>query len=238
MQGIANSFSLPFKTRGWFGTFALQGLITLIPIVGQMATYGWALRQLDVYRQGRTELVPAGFHVGRGINVWVVWTVWSLPSLAIGVLVFLTIVPAMLTAFSNLPQPDANGVYPGGTPSLGPGFYSAMAGINTLSGLSGLYGLALALFYPAIWLATERNGIAGGLNPALIWSLASRGWGNTIVAAICIYAGAILGGLGILACCVGIIFSLPYTYAVLAGVLRYYEYSFEAPATPAGAAAA
>jgi hypothetical protein len=36
--------------------------------------------------------------------------------------------------------------------------------------------------------------------------------------------------LGILACCVGIVFTVPYGYAVLAAVLRYYEYTFEVPA--------
>jgi hypothetical protein len=182
------------------------------------------MRQLDAYRQGRTDLVPAGFHLDRGVNLWVVWTLWTLPSLIIGIFIVLTVVPAMIAGFASL-QPDANGVY-----RLSPGFYAATAGLNGLGSLSTLYGLVVTAFLPAIALATERGGIGGGLNPKLVWALASRQWAHTLVAAVCIWVGLFLGGLGILACCVGIVFTVPYGYAVLAAVLRYYEYTFEVPA--------
>ncbi len=226
MDGVGASFSLPFKSRGWFGTFALQGLIFLIPVIGQMAMYGWALRQLDSYRQGRTELVPAGFHLTRGLNIWVVWSVWSLPGLAISAYVYLTFFPAMLGAFGTMAHVGSTGGTVSGFP---PSYYTAMANMNNFAALSSLLGLVLAALLPAIWTATEREGIVGGFNVPLIWALASRRWGYTLAAAACILAGMVVSGVGILACCIGIVFTLPYGYAVLAGVLRYYEYTFEVP---------
>jgi len=96
MQNVGNSFSLPFRSKNWLGIFAIQGLIGLIPIVGQMALYGWTLRQLDQYRQGRDDLVPAGFHLSRGVNIWVVSLIWSLPSILVGIFAVTTIFSAVL----------------------------------------------------------------------------------------------------------------------------------------------
>jgi hypothetical protein len=97
--------------------------------------------------------------------------------------------------------------------------------------------LVINLFYPAVIVATERGGLAGGLNLATVYGLASRNWKNTIIAGLLFWVAGFIGGLGIYACCVGILFSLPYAYAVQAGVLRYYEAEFEHPAGAAAAAA-
>jgi hypothetical protein len=59
--------------------------------------------------------------------------------------------------------------------------------------------------------------------------MVSAGWGRAALCALLFYVAALLGSLGFIACCVGIIVTFPYTYAVMAGVLRYYEASFETP---------
>jgi hypothetical protein len=218
MQNVGNSFSLPFRSPNWFGTFALMGLIGIIPILGQMTLLGWTLTLLDNYRRGVVDLPPPGFqYLGRGVNLFLVFLVYGLVlAVIIGVPFFLLIAGSLASATSS---EGANA------------FASGMAGsgFSAFAGVAQLLGLVVYLFYPAVIVATERGGIAAGLNPANVLRLASVKWSNTVIAGLLVYVGFFLGGLGIIACCIGIIFTLPYGYAVLAGVVRYYEASLEGP---------
>ena len=76
MTSVGDSFAWPFQDPGWFGKMIVQGLITIIPIVGWIATAGWLIMTIDNYRAGRRELPPAGFHLGRGIALFVVYLIY------------------------------------------------------------------------------------------------------------------------------------------------------------------
>src|SRR5256886_11540677 len=56
----------------------VQGLIFIIPIVGWIALTGWLVLTIDNYRAGRRELPPAGFHLERGIALFVVLLVYGI----------------------------------------------------------------------------------------------------------------------------------------------------------------
>src|SRR2546429_7077844 len=56
----------------------VQGLIFIIPIVGWIALTGWLVLTIDNYRAGRRELPPAGFHLERGIPLFVVLLVYGI----------------------------------------------------------------------------------------------------------------------------------------------------------------
>src|SRR5581483_10251686 len=83
---------------------------TIIPIVGQMALFGWMLAALDNLRAGRQELPPAGFSfIGRGVNLFVVYLVYVLALVVVlGVLFAIAIVVA--SASSNNGSGAAGGV--------------------------------------------------------------------------------------------------------------------------------
>ena len=85
MTSVGDSFAWPFQDPGWFGKMIIQGLIGIIPIVGWIAMVGWFLMILDNYRAGRRELPAAGFHLERGVGLFVVFLVYvivfSLPGL-------------------------------------------------------------------------------------------------------------------------------------------------------------
>jgi hypothetical protein len=218
MQNVGNAFSLPFRSPNWLATFALMGLIGIIPILGQMALLGWTLALLDNYRRGVVDLPPAGFqYIGRGVNLFLVILVYGLIIAVIfGVPLVLLFAGSLLAAKSNA------GSYPSAV---------AGSGFSAYVGIIQLLGLVLYLFYPAVIVATERGGIGAGLNPANVLKVASAKWSNTLIAGLLIYVGFFLAQLGIIACCIGIIFTLPYGYAVLAGVVRYYEATLEGPVT-------
>src|SRR5258708_31709971 len=78
MQNVGNSFGLPFRSPGYFGTLVLMGLIGLIPIVGWINSLGWMLSIVDDYRSGRPDLPPAGFqYIGRGAPLVLVLLVYA-----------------------------------------------------------------------------------------------------------------------------------------------------------------
>ncbi|MDQ6747471.1 MAG: DUF4013 domain-containing protein [Candidatus Dormibacteraeota bacterium] len=219
MTNVGNSFGLPFRDPEWFSKFLVTGLIFLIPIVGWINLTGWMLATLDNYRQGRVELPPAGFHyIGRGANVFVVGLLYAL---AIAAVLLVPMGLVVLAAMgSQLSTPAAP--YAGAPPSA----FGALAPLWGGGGM--LVGIVGYIFMPAVIINTERGGIGGGLNVGAVWQMAAASWKNSLVAGLLIYAAYFIGGFGIYACCVGIIVSYPYATAVVAGILRYYEASFEA----------
>ena len=227
MQGVGAVFGLPFKSQGWFGTFGVMGLIALIPIIGWINLLGWELTCLDNYRQGRTDLPPAGLrYVGRGGTLFGVLLVWAIPVFAvigIGIVVlFISIGAATAASSGSSASSDAAGASIGGGIAL---FYLFLfVGI--------LFAILLQVLQPAIIIATERRGFSGGVSPSYVLSIARQNWGHTLLAAVLFYAGSFLGSLGTYACYVGIIFTLAYASAVQAGVLRYYEYSLDPQGAP------
>lgn len=67
----------------WAGPVLLNGLILLIPFVGQMVVYGWVLAARDELRAGRNLVPPAGFsYLNRGVRPFLAMLVWGLYYLA------------------------------------------------------------------------------------------------------------------------------------------------------------
>ena len=225
MEGVGGIFGLPFKSPGWFGTFVLMGLIALIPIVGQVNMYGWILTQLDYYRQGRTDVPPAGFYLGRGINVFLASIIWALPILLLGGVAVVSFIGASVAGAASCGSVAATETCTPSATAVVPGIFSTLLFVLIIP-----LGLLLAFLQPAIWVATERGGLASGLNPAHVFGIASKKPGNTLVAALLEYVAGFIAGLGVYLCCVGALVTIPYGYLLYAGILRHYEYSLEPPA--------
>ena len=222
VPNVGNAFSLPFKDPNWFTTFLVIGLCSLIPIIGSINLDGWMLATLDNYRQGRPELAPAGLqYLGRGMNLFLVQLLYGVVIAVIFIVPFF-LLGGLAAATSGS---SSNGTSAAGSAVFGAGILIWDLGIFVFS-------FFYYAFFPAIVIQTERGGIGGGLNIGAVYRMVSAGWGKAILSALLIYVASMLGGLGIIACCVGIIVTFPYTYAVMAGVIRYYEASFETGAPP------
>lgn len=89
-----------------------------------------------------------------------------------------------------------------------------------LAGVAGLVitltGLALAAVQPPIWLR-------------LAPSVAAARPVETAGAAALLWSGVLIGSLGVLVCGVGEVLTVPYGFAVIAGVLRVYELQLNSP---------
>jgi len=201
MTNVGDSFSWPFSDPGWFSKMIVQGLIAIIPIVGTIALLGWLLITVDNYRAGRRELAPAGFHLERGIALWAVLVVY------------------VIVLF--LPGGIVNGI----------GTSSDSSGLTALGGLLYLAALLLILFLsPAIFLNTYRAGFNGGFDVAGIWALATGNTSTTLLAAVLLLVANIISGLGVIVCCVGLLFTVPYGAAIMAGVVTWFERDLTGPA--------
>lgn len=223
MGNIGNAFSLPFKDPGWFGKFVVIGLISFIPIVGGMNSQGWMLATLDNYRRGDSGLPPAGLnYIGRGAQLWLVELLYGLVLVAaIGIPILVGI--TTLSAGSAAGQIDRGSAFDGAT--FGAIFPLLLLAILVIT------VVRVALFAPFV-LQVEREGMRGGFNFAAIYQMAAKDWGHTLLAGMLVYVAAVIGGFGIYACCVGLLVSVPYSYAVMAGIMRFYEATFEGQAQP------
>ena len=149
---------------------------------------------IDNYRAGRRELPPAGFHLERGIALFVVLLVYGIV-IAIPITVLYTV---------------------GG------------AGHNgAVSALAGLINLALTLLFafiaPSLILHTYRGGFNGGFDVNAVWETATANNSNTVIAGLLVYVARLVGGIGFLLCCVGALFTIPYSTAITAGIVTWYE---------------
>lgn len=214
MNSVGDAFAYPFRDPGWVGKIAVQGLILIIPIVGWIATAGWLMLTFDNLRAGRQELAPAGFHLSRGIGIF-------------GVVVLYAIV-------INIPGSILDGI--GG----------AMSRQNDLayspfSALGSLWSFAAQLFLdfliPSLLVLTARSGFSGGMDVPRVWALATSQVNNSIVGGAVIFAAGIIGSLGLIACCIGVFFTITYAAAIQAGVAAWFERVQATPPAPAAPSA-
>jgi len=208
VTSVGDGFAWPFQDSGWFGKILLQGLIAIIPIVGWIALAGWMMATIDNYRSGRRELPAAGFHLERGAPFFLVIVVWAI--------VF------------DLP----------GGAMTSTGVRTGAPGLTALGDLVNFaLQLLLAFLTPAIIVLTYERGLAGGFDVSAVWETATINMNNSLIAGLVVIAAHVIGALGFVLCCVGLLLTVPYSVAILAGVATWYEQMMGGPRTapPAGA---
>lgn len=205
MNELSDSIAWPSRDPEWVTKVLLIGLISLIPIVGQMNLFGWMLTALDNLRGARGELPPAGFqYIGRGVNLFVV-------NLVYGLIIGVTFGALFGVGFGISVGTDGRATAIG-VPLILLAYSLVLLG-----------GLAWYVFYPAIIVATERGGIGGGLNVARVVAMISADVNVALQHGLFALVAYLIGGLGVIVCFIGLIFTTPYGYAVLAGVVHHYE---------------
>jgi hypothetical protein len=227
VTGYGDAFGWPFKDPAWFGKLLVTGLIAvLIPIVGQIYLVGWMLAGLDNLRRGQMLLPETTFdHFSRGLRLIVVQVVWGLVVAIPAILLYVSFFAAMMAYVAASQAARASGTEVPPPPAFG-GF--------VLFPVITLLSLGIQILFPAIVVNTERGGIGGGLNVGQVWRTFTSRPSTSIIAGLMVVVAGYLSGIGILLCCVGIFVTLPYAYAVQAGVVALYERDLStAPPSPA-----
>jgi hypothetical protein len=210
VERITDAFAWPFRDPEWLHKVLVIGLILFIPIVGPINGLGWMLAALDRLRAGEERLPPANFdHLGRGLRLFAVYLVYYL---VVGLVASLVYVPSVLILASQ-GRDGANPVLV----SIGFGLLLVAYSFVTLA------SLVLTFAMPAVVLAFDRDGIAGGLNVKRVVRLAMSSPVNTLIAGLMLIAAGIVGGLGFIVCGVGILFTQAYALAMQAWIIRSFE---------------
>ena len=204
MNSLGDSFAYPFRSPGWFGKMLLQGLIVLIPIIGWIAMTGWLMMAFENARAGRRELPPAGFHLARGIEIFLVFFIYG----------FVLTIPTLVLSV-------AGGIFSGVSSSHGANVGSPLAGLGFL--YSFLAGLFLQFLVPSLIVNTHTRGLAGGLDVARVWRLTQINLTNSVSAGVVVWVTSIIGGLGFAICFFGIILTIPMENAIKAGAAAWLE---------------
>lgn len=211
MNSVGDAFGFAFRDPAWLGKIVVQGLITIIPIVGWIATAGWLMLAFDSARSGRNELPQAGFHLGRGIGIF-------------GVLLIYGIV-------LNIPTFVLNGIG-GHTVDMGNGVT-----YSTGSPLGNLWQLLASLFLdfltPTLIVMVYHHGFGGGFDLGNIWKYATSNVQNSIIGGLVIFVSGFIAAIGLIGCCIGVFLTIVYAASIEAGVAAWFEKVQSAPAAPA-----
>jgi hypothetical protein len=199
------AFSFPFKDQQWFKKLIIPGLVSLIPIVGQLFLVGFGLNVAKRVIEKNPESLPEldfGGDLKRGFMSFVIGLGYSLPIILVSLVLSIILV--------------AVGGFSGDSSSS----ESTVAIILVLQSCFGIiafiYGLAMAFFTSAAlgnFLAKgEQLGAAFKFKE--IWGYLKTAFVPYLLVIVGGFLGNLIGSLGAIICVVGLLVTMPYGIAV------------------------
>jgi hypothetical protein len=181
---------------------------------------------LDNLRRGNQVLPPADFrYASRGVFLFLASLLWGLIA---GILIYGTMGAIFIGLFVLNPAANnQNGQ--NGSPAFPLFFFPLWFGTIALF---GAVSLVLYAFVPVLIQFTDRTGFGGAFNIAGFIHALRASPKETAAAGALALVAYLISGLGSYLCYVGVIFTIPYSMALLAGVLRWYEVNARPGALP------
>lgn len=198
---FADAFTFVFQDPDWFKKIIIPGLIgLLIPIVGQIFLLGWALKvTLNVIRNNPSPLpeMEFGADLGRGFKAWVVGLVYSIPMLIFYLPIFILSVVAGESNEQSL------------------AIVVVIAGI-CFGFLMLLYGIVMGLMLPAAYAKVAvEDSIGAGLAFGEIFKMVKNNLVPYLLILVGTLAASFIASLGSIACGIGILVTVPYSFAIM-----------------------
>jgi Protein of unknown function (DUF4013) len=195
------AFSFPFKDPDWVKKILIVGLITLIPIIGEIFLLGWAVEITRRVIQNEPTLLPDidfGTHLSKGFQVFIIELVFAIP-------LFILSLPSNLIPIIEQNMQNSNSAS-----TIG-----AIIGL-CCGGLSLIYGLLMGFVLPAaVGNFAARGTIGAGFSYSEVSSLIRTA---PVAYLIVLLAGIITGiisSLGLIACIIGVLFTSTYALSVM-----------------------
>jgi hypothetical protein len=218
VNSAGDAFGWAFRDPSWFGKVIVQGLIFIIPIVGWIAGAGWLLLAFDNARAGRNELPPAGFHLSRGIGLFGAYLIYAIV-LSIPGDILRGIGAGSVSQCANNTNVCTNAIVGG-----------PLVAFGTL--VSFLASLLLYFLAPTLIVMVAHYGFGAAFDLARVWGYATSNVGNSVIAGLLMWVAGLIAGAGFILCCVGAIFTIPYSITVQAGIAAWFERVQSPPAGP------
>lgn len=210
---IGEAFGYVFRSRNWFGKIAIGALCVLffwVVLIPLFILLGYFIEAARNAKNGVNEL-PAwdnvGQKLGQGFILAVVLFIWSLPGSAL--------------SSTGFPHQVCNN----GTCTLVTG--------SGLSGLGSLYSLLLGFVTPAIWSQFLEGGFMNAFQFGAIFRRALQNPGMTVLVWIMTVVAVLIGFAGIIIVFIGILFTLPYAFAVCSNLYGQFGRATEGAAKAA-----
>jgi hypothetical protein len=215
---IGKAFTFPFDDEDWVKKLIIGAVLLIIPIVN-FITMGYMIRTLRNVAEGRAKPLPEWDQWSddfmKGLFVAVAGFIYALP------LILVNIITAILSAIAA--SADAEAVQ--GVVALC---------TTVLSCLSWLWSLAVIIVIPAAVVKYAAEGVFGSFfkfSEILQWIRDNLK--NYIIALLVIIVAHILAGFGIIACGIGILFTMFWATVIMGNIIG----QLVAQATPPAAAA-
>lgn len=197
------AFSYVFKDPDWLKKLVITGLITLIPVLGQLYLLGWSLEVARRVAEGdmepRLPEVDFGASLGRGFKAFIIGLVYSLPILVI------TLPISIMGAF--IPES---------------GDIEETMGIVYLivslccGSLAFLFSLLYAAVVPAAYtkFVTSGESIGAGLKFGEVFGMVRKAPTAYLIVILGAIVTGFVAGLGSIACGIGIIVTTAYAMVI------------------------
>jgi hypothetical protein len=203
---VGDAFGFVFRSRNWFGRLAIGALCLLffwlffIPI---FILLGYSVETARTISSGGRELPPwtnIGQKLKDGFLLAVVLFIWGLPG-------------------SILSGGDIHCV--NSTCNFQP---------SALSPIGGLYSLLLGFITAAIWSQYLVGGFGAAFDFRAIFRRAGLQPGMTIMVWLMAIVAGIIGFLGVIVVGIGLLFTLPYAFAVTSNLYGQFGRLTQSPA--------
>ena len=194
-------FTYVFQDPDWMKKIGLIALVSLIPVVGQIVLMGWMLDAMGRVINDNPNPLPAldfGGQLKLGFQGLLVGLGYSIPLIII-------MLPLMLVAVL------------GESFNMDPDTLTMVMSILGLccGGLTFLLGLVVALLLPAALgnLVTEGS-IGAAFRIGELLNMVKSSIGAFVIAILGSWVANLIGGLGSIACGVGVLVTMAYAYAI------------------------
>lgn len=199
----------PMEDKDWIKTCGLMGLFMFVPIIGALNILGWMEACFEGRRHGNRTLPPANFsYIGRGFSFFLTFLPVIMVFFALATLAILIMAPM----FSNtMTQGNAKLNEP---PMM----------LLLVFAFGGISSLFLAFITPAIYVVHMAEGRSfASARLGSIFGVIRKNIGEYFMLWLVIFLAQFIAQLGVIACGVGVLVTMPLHYAIIGYAVADYQ---------------